>query len=128
MATPGAAGIALLVRQYFIDSASKFWRAICNINYRSCKSFIPSGPLIKAIFTHSGKKMSLFDGGGSYDVSLGAPPDYIQGFGRLSLFQVLPLKGWLTSFDLFVADAVNIQENTQIVYNVQVSSSTQPLK
>ena len=65
MATPGAAGTALLVRQYFIDPAGKFWRAVCNTGYRSCKSFTPSGPLIKAIFTHSGKKMSLFDGGGA---------------------------------------------------------------
>lgn len=128
MATPAAAGIALLVRQYFMDPNSKFWTAVCNRSYRSCKSFSPSGPLVKAILVHSGRKMKLFDGGGSYDVLLGSPPDNIQGFGRVSLFQVLPLKDWLTSFDLFVADSVNIPENDDVTYIVNIASSDIPLK
>ncbi len=128
MATPAAAGTAILIRQYFMDQSNKFWTAICNTGYRSCKSFIPSGPLIKAICIHSGNKMKMYNGGGSNSIPLGTPPDYMQGFGRLSLYRVLPLKGWLTSFDLFVADAVNIQENSKIVYKVQINSSSQPLK
>jgi len=127
MATPGAAGTALLLRQYFIDPNSKFWRAVCNRNYRSCKSFTPSGPLIKALLLNSGSRMQLFAGGGQYDVKLGIPPDYIQGFGRVSLWKVLPLKG-VNEFDLFVADAVNIQENSEIAYTVEISDSSLPLK
>jgi hypothetical protein len=128
MATPSAAGVALLVRQYFMDNSNRFWTAVCNHNYRSCHSFIPSGPLLKAILVHGGRKMKLFDGGGEFDVVLGVPPDFIQGFGRISLFQVLPLPQVVTNFDLFVADAVNIQENSQIAYKVQIKASNIPFK
>lgn len=127
MATPGAAGNGLLIRQYFIDPNGKFWRAICNTNYRSCKSFNPSGVLVKAIAIHSGSRMTKFNGGGDYDVYLGAPPDFIQGFGRISLFRALPLKG-SSMFDLFVADGVNIQENAQINYNLQIANASTPLR
>lgn len=127
MATPGAAGNGILIRQYFMDPNRKFWRAVCNTAYRSCKSFIPSGPLIKAIGIHSGTRMTKFDGGGDYDVNLGAAPDFIQGFGRISLFRALPLKGTV-KFDLFVADAVNIQENSHIGYNLQIANSSIPLR
>ena len=130
MATPGAASSALLVRQYFIDTNQTFWRAKCKTSYRSCKSFSPSGMLTKAILLHSGRPMSLFDCGAA-SVSLGAPPDNIQGFGRISLSNVLPLKAAKTNFDLFVADAVNIGENSNINYLVTLARPTQistPLK
>jgi subtilisin family serine protease len=75
MASPSAAGIAALVRQYFIDS--NFWAKTCNKLYSSCRSFIPSGVLIKAIMLHSGSRMvkkSWTYGA----IALGATPDYIQ--------------------------------------------------
>ena len=127
MATPAAAGNGILIRQYFMDPNGKFWRAVCNTAYRSCKSFTPSGPLIKGIAIHSGSRMTKLNGGGDYDVYLGAPPDFIQGFGRISLFRALPLKG-VSNFDLFVADAVNIQENNRIGYNLQIVNSSLPLR
>jgi hypothetical protein len=43
MATPVAAGVALLLRQYFMDDS--FWNRFCNKKYRFCSggSFVPSG-------------------------------------------------------------------------------------
>jgi len=47
MATPGAAGVALLARQYFQDTGGKFWKLVCNKSYQFCKGFNPSGVLLK---------------------------------------------------------------------------------
>lgn len=123
MACPSAAGNALLIRQYFMDG--HFWAASCNKAYRSCRSFAPTGVLLKTILAHSGTSMTLFHGGGQYDVPLGQSPDMLQGFGRLSIGTTLPLK--TDPNDLFVADAVNIMENSNVRYTVKVASSSFPL-
>jgi hypothetical protein len=128
MASPAAAGIAALVRQYFSDNSGRFWTAVCCSSYRSCKSFNPTGYFIKAILIHSAVRMTLYNGGGAYDVPLGRPPDYMQGFGRVALYNVLPLKGVYTNFDLFVADAVNIPEDTSISFSVKITNGKQPLR
>ena len=65
MATPAAAGIALLVRQYFMSSNSSFWTGHCNPADNFCRAFTPSGVLVKAILLHSGTAMKKFDGGGA---------------------------------------------------------------
>lgn len=128
MASPSAAGTGALVRQYFSDGSGNFWTGVCKSVYRSCKAFSPTGYLIKGILIHSAMQMSLFNGGGTFDIPLGPPPDFMQGFGRVGLLTALPLKGSpLTSFDLFVADAVNIAENSQILYTVNVERADQPL-
>ncbi len=126
MATPGAAGMAVLIRQYFMDS--KFWASNCNTNYNNCKSMKPSGVLIKALLIHSTDKMKMFfDGdGSSKNVALGTPPDFYQGYGRIDISNVLPLPG-LTNFDLFVDDGVSIDEYSQISYSTDVSDSSVPL-
>ncbi len=131
MASPGAAGTALLVRQYFQDPGSKFWRVVCNKNYLFCKSFTPSGVLIKATLLHSGSKMTQFNGAacgcGTASKTLGAPPDSTQGYGRITLSNVLPLAGTF-KFDLFVMDLTRIYANTKIIYHAVVTSSATPLK
>jgi hypothetical protein len=128
MAAPSAAGAGALIRQYFIDSNRKFWLAVCNPGYPSCRSFSPSGAMVKAILLHSCMDMTMFAGGGSKNVQLGPAPDYTQGYGRIGLMNVLPLKGVVTSFDLFVADSVNIKENNQIVGRITISNSKVPLR
>jgi hypothetical protein len=129
MATPAAAGIALLARQYFMDEKSPdFWVGTCNQNYSYCKSFTPSGVLIKAVLLHSGSAMALFNGGGSKDVPLGIPPDFMQGYGRVNLANVLPLKGVYENFNLFVDDLINVEEGFDVVYKVKVEAATAPLK
>jgi hypothetical protein len=62
MAAPGAAGIAAIIRQYFIDAEGTYWSAICNQNYASCYPFGsgPSGVLVKAILLHSGNVFGLY--------------------------------------------------------------------
>lgn len=131
MASPAAAGTALLVRQYFQDTTGKFWRVVCNKNYLFCKGFTPSGVLMKAVLLHSGSKMTQFNGAacgcGTPSVNLGAPPDSTQGYGRITLSNVLPLSGKF-NFDLFVMDLTRIQANSKIIYHAHVASSSTPLK
>jgi hypothetical protein len=76
MASPGAAGVAALVRQYFIDS--NFWASFCYSGDNFCRAFTPSGMLIKAILLHSGSNMALFRGGSQPDTALGNAPDFFQ--------------------------------------------------
>ncbi len=128
MASPAAAGSAALVRQYFTDTSGKFWTGICKTSYRSCRAFTPTGYLVKAIIIHSGMQMALFNGGGEYDIQLKRPPDYMQGFGRIGLHTVLPLKGVISSFDLFIADAVNVAENSMVGYIIDIASANKPMR
>jgi hypothetical protein len=127
MASPAAAGTAALVRQYFMDSSQRFWTGVCKSTYRSCRPFTPTGYLVKSIMIHSGIQMTLYNGGGQYDVKLKSPPDFMQGFGRIGLHTVLPLKGVISSFDLFVADGVNVGENSKVEYNINITTANKPL-
>lgn len=84
MACPGAAGIALLIRQYFMDTSDRFWKGHCNTIDWFCGSITPSGFLIKAIILHAGQGMSRHDGSACRgcnmkDIMLNAPPDSTQG-------------------------------------------------
>jgi hypothetical protein len=128
MATPASAGAALLIRQYFMSTGSSFWAGVCNKEYAQCKPFTPSGVLVKALMIASGSTMSLYHGGGAKDVPLGAPPDFMQGYGRVTLSNVLPLKGVYTGFDLYVDDQRSITADQAIVYTVSVASNKVPLK
>lgn len=125
MAAPASAGTALLVRQYFEDKNHQFWLATCSSAYTSCVSFSPSGVLVKAVLLHAGEPMALFDGsqGGGSDITLGAPPDFQQGYGRIALPNVLPLQG-VYDFDLFVDDMVKAVENSVIEYTVSIPTAS----
>jgi hypothetical protein len=119
MASPAAAGAALLVRQYFMDTNKRFWTKACNVKYNSCKVFTPSGALVKAILLHSGSALTVYENGNT-KTALGNPPDYYQGFGRITLMNALPLQG-TTNFDLFVDDAVLLGANSQKAYAVKLN-------
>lgn len=67
MATPAAAGVGLLVRQYFMSPSSAFWAGHCNLANSFCRAFTPSGVLVKAVLLQSGSAMNMFDGGGGTD-------------------------------------------------------------
>ena len=125
MASPAAAGLALLIRQYFIDSNSQFYLPVCLSSYKFCKSFSPSGVLIKAILLHSGQQMALWEGGGG--IPLGAPPDNYQGYGLSLLKNVLPLKN-VFIFNLFVDDLVTINAESSVTYLANVRKTSLPLK
>eukprot|EP01041_Mallomonas_annulata_P012823 gene12823-27042_t len=116
MATPATAGIALLIRQYFMQS--KFWASLCNKAYRWCSSgaFEPSGYFLKAIILHSGEAVGQYSSPEYNDITkipsrkLGPPPDSFQGYGALRLRNVLPLgddEGLDSDLDLVVWDKLS---------------------
>jgi hypothetical protein len=125
MASPAAAGAALLVRQYFIDVNKQFYLAICNYHYNFCKSFTPSGVLVKAILLHSGNPMALYENGSG--VKLDNPPDFYQGYGRITLKNVLPLLN-IYQFNLFVDDLISVSANSKKRYLINVRSADVQLK
>jgi hypothetical protein len=129
MATPSAAGNGVLIRQYFTGTNTALWTSMCRQSYSFCRSFSPSGVLVKAMLLHSGTQMSIFNGqeASNPDVSLNAPPDMYQGYGRINLLNVLPLATY-TKFDLYVDDLRDIGENTAVQYIVTVSDATVPVK
>lgn len=55
------------------------------------------------------------------------PPDYFQGYGRVSLQNVLPYKNIETVIDLFVEE-LTMQPSQVISYTVTVTDTTRPLK
>ena len=61
-------------------------------------------------------------------VTLTAPPNAIQGYGRIALKNVLPLNNVYTSYDLYVGDLAVMKENQAIVYLVNVQTGGFPLK
>eukprot|EP01041_Mallomonas_annulata_P008188 gene8188-16835_t len=135
MATPVVSGNALLVRQYFMDSA--FWAKNCNPSQVFCSRgpFEPSGYLVKALLLHTGERVKQYSlptfdyrtATDSYD--LGSPPDMVQGFGALRLVNILPLpltdghQGLSPPLDLFVWDAVSFSEHQTQRWDVDLSSS-----
>ena len=128
MATPVSAGTAALMTQYFQDE--NYWLALCNPNYFLCKNgtFTPKGPTIKALFMHSGAAMTVYQGlGGVGRVLLKLKPDVFQGYGRVNLFNILPLTNYTVSpYTLFIDEAV-LTPLSEYTYTVYVNSTLQPL-
>jgi hypothetical protein len=117
MATPVVSGIALLIREYFMND--KFWTAVCverRWNIGMCerkKPFEPSGYMTKAIILHAGEAVPIFGDVNIYNAMGGPPPSFlekplsglkefsggwyrgfassVQGYGELNLESVLPL-------------------------------------
>ena len=132
MATPVVAGGALLLRDYF----SNLWSNVCRSSYSSCKSFEPTGYLLKAVIIHSGVAVStysdtIFDHKTdipSYSLS-GMTPDFVQGYGAVTLHSVIPLTAQeRISHDLFVADKAQISAGGTFALQVTVYDSSKPLK
>eukprot|EP01041_Mallomonas_annulata_P005788 gene5788-11690_t len=128
MATAVVAGTAALVRQYFMGQ--KFWASNCNKWYHLCKigRFTPRASTIKAVLINSAvSATSIYKSG-----RLGRGPDVYQGYGSITLRNVLPLKGVtsskkMKSFDLFVQELVLYEGNVQ-TWNVKVQASDIPLR
>lgn len=137
MATPLIAGSALLIRQYFMDQM--FWASICgkmkvNKDQIWCKSFEPTGYLLKALILHGGKAVSSrLQPDLSTLSSLQSPPDSFQGYGAFGLHHILPLQNGLgldPMLDLVVFDRLEIQELSLLRFNLTFPScnATLPLK
>ena len=138
MASPSAAGAAALIRQYFMDA--NFYATTAEItaaegmdapkelaNQALANAFAPSGMLVKAVILHAGTKMSRYHKEGHNDIILGNPPDQYQGYGRINLGDVLPLKGY-NKVNLFVRDLERIYENGKMKYEAYVQDTSIPFK
>lgn len=133
MATPVVAGIAALLRQYFMDSA--FWEKSCNPAYKTCQlgAFTPSGYLLKALLLHSCQGVHQYSTT-DFDFKtkiksfqLGIAPDMIQGYGGVNLQNILPLRngnGLDPRLDLVLWDRVEISEYSTLLWNVTVNSTS----
>lgn len=131
MATPLTAGTALLVRQYFMNSA--FWATYCNSQYSSCVngSFTPTGYLVKAVFLHSGQAMQRYSDPNEQQVHLlDRVPDVFQGYGLIRLSNVLPVPGLNQAFRLYVHDKLRLSQGNKYRWSVSMSAtgSNAPLK
>ena len=58
----------------------------------------------------------------------GAPPDFLQGYGRVTLRNTLPLPAVYTGFDLYVDDLRNIVAGQTLYYMVKVTASNVTLR
>ena len=133
MATPVAAGAAVLVRQYFENST--FWEKNCRQTYSFCGSFSPRGATVKAVLINSGKAMSkYYSTSNAYKISTSVVltqtyPDYFQGFGRILLSNVLPLSSVseTSGLDLFIYET-SLSSMTYMSFEVDVTGSSRPLK
>lgn len=106
MASPAAAGTAVLVRQYFLDGYYPSGRV------NPADSFNPSGALLKAMLVHSGQKMNYHvessGTGREVGVPLSSYPSTVQGYGRIQLNKVLNFAQSTTDpITLFVLGAAN---------------------
>ena len=79
MATPITAGMAVKVRQYFLQGYYP------SGNLQKANAFIPSGALLKAMLIHSGQQMSTIVRAGISYMSLQEYPSVVQGYGRVQL-------------------------------------------
>eukprot|EP00605_Chrysophyceae_sp_TOSAG23-4_P001617 GSChrysophyteH1.ASY1.ANO1.1777.1 assembled CDS len=116
-ATAIIAGTAALVRQYFEDA--DFYQTIKNKD-----KFTPSGALLKAMLIHSGETMKkMKDSDTDHDViGDGKRPDFVQGFGRVYLKNVLPLPNLDHPFTLDVYDNFVLKKNTEFSFFVTTPS------
>eukprot|EP00587_Corethron_hystrix_P001874 CAMPEP_0113303676 /NCGR_PEP_ID=MMETSP0010_2-20120614/3994_1 /TAXON_ID=216773 ORGANISM="Corethron hystrix, Strain 308" /NCGR_SAMPLE_ID=MMETSP0010_2 /ASSEMBLY_ACC=CAM_ASM_000155 /LENGTH=772 /DNA_ID=CAMNT_0000157715 /DNA_START=252 /DNA_END=2567 /DNA_ORIENTATION=- /assembly_acc=CAM_ASM_000155 len=113
MATPGVAGAALLIRQYFSEgfypSGSKKFN----------DAFYPTGTLIKAVLVNSGRALLGVDNGESR-VTRSSFYDMHQGFGRISLIDSLYLEG-KNDIKMYVVDQETILQNEEFTRILKIT-------
>jgi subtilisin family serine protease len=96
MATPVVAGMAVLLRQYFMDP--RFWASLCDERHVACtrgQGLVPSGYLLKGLLLHSCRAVkrysdTVYDNTAlsSYrSFALKSPPDVFQVKNRLCYHQ-----------------------------------------
>ena len=114
MASPGAAGLTALVRQYFVDGFYPSGSAT------PADGFAPSAALLRAAVVNSGEQMT----------GEGSIPNNTQGWGRILLDNVLYFPGdtrnlWLEDDTTGFA---NGSSGETLVYQLNVTSNNEPLE
>jgi hypothetical protein len=152
-AAPIVAGAASLVREYLSSSpvfVNHMQAVASDLNWQHLPGYpsggmsggtsgmaltgAASGALIKAMLIHSTVKMTTWDTGTAATpqrVTLGNPPDFHQGFGRLDLSQVLLTEASTPAKDgasLWVTDSGSLLSGKSISYTLHLVSAAQPLK
>ncbi len=115
MATPGAAGLTALIRQYYMDG----WYPTGAAN--AANGFTPSAALLRATLVNSAQNMT---GSGTTVI-----PANCQGWGRVLLDNALHFAS--DTRKLFVRDDAsfaNGSTNQSLNYTLTVISNTQPFK
>lgn len=135
MATPVVAGVAAQMRQYLIDEM--FWSRICNPHDHYCIKFdSPRGVLLKSMILHSGEAVARYrrdtDDNSHYSTTqlpsqyLSAPPNEFQGFGAVTMSNVLTLdngQGMNPDKSLYLWENLVIKDNEVFAFNVSVAKS-----
>jgi len=119
MSCPLVAGLALLVRQYFMEG----WYPTGVKT--SVNRFVPSGALVKAMLINSAVGVKSYTASGVVTM-LGPPPDNIQGFGQVMLSRVMRLGTGSTQPDLHVVSSRAITMGTVHTYKFTVRSNYVP--
>ena len=134
-----------MIREYFIGGAYSEYQqssgidcSSTSLNQNHCKAFNASGELVKAMLVNSAVGINGWDrvsdpvnGGPSY-VTMGMPPDNMQGHGRVMLTRAMPLGNSMGPnladnehrYDLFVEDWLTIESNSEY----QVSWTRRPYR
>ncbi len=112
MATPGVAGMALLVRQYFVDGYYPDGAP------DPARSLAPSAALVKAVLVHSAAPM---------EDELDPIPSTGQGWGRVLLADALPLSG--SARALYIDDGRQLAEpDEEATWQVELPFDAERLK
>jgi hypothetical protein len=89
------------------------------------------GATVKALLIQSGEPVTQYDSEGRKTIEptsvLSTTPDMYQGFGRVSLKNILPYAGIEETLKILVAET-SIIANYRITYTVSVTDSSLPLK
>lgn len=118
MATPVAAGVAALVRDYFMQG---FYPTGSRV---TANSRTPSGALIKAVMINGAQPLKGIqndDSSGLFTSS--SEYDFNQGFGRIQLNNALPIQG-NNDIKTFVADGVSLTQAQSEIYTFKVDTTS----
>lgn len=119
MSCPLVAGLALLVRQYFMEG----WYPTGVKT--TANRFVPSGALVKAMLINSAVRVQRYTNN-SVVLMLGPPPDMYQGFGQVMMSRVLRLGTGSTQPDLFVVTSRPTATGNVHTYKFTVRSNYVP--
>eukprot|EP00520_Triparma_pacifica_P009007 CAMPEP_0118652038 /NCGR_PEP_ID=MMETSP0785-20121206/11102_1 /TAXON_ID=91992 /ORGANISM="Bolidomonas pacifica, Strain CCMP 1866" /LENGTH=734 /DNA_ID=CAMNT_0006544523 /DNA_START=252 /DNA_END=2452 /DNA_ORIENTATION=+ len=118
MATPVAAGVAALVRDYFIQG---FYPTGSKV---PSNSMVPSGALVKAVMINGAKPLAgIQNDDSSGSITSSSEYDFNQGFGRIQLNGALPIVG-NNDIKVFVVDGVSLTQAQSEVYTFKIDTSS----
>ncbi|GMI09274.1 hypothetical protein TrRE_jg11040 [Triparma retinervis] len=118
MATPVAAGVAALVRDYFMQG---FYPTGSKV---TANARVPSGALVKAVMINGAKPLlGIQNDDSAGSVTATQEYDFNQGFGRIQLNNVLPING-NNDMKVFAIDGVSLSQSQSEVYTFKIDTAS----